>query len=438
MRVLSWCIINGVRLTLCLAKTLNQFYLCRARVNRQYTDVLNSNHKETPMFTSQRSKPLSTLVMTTLPLVAALAASFNASAAESYKLRQAPVGTFGGDIATPADKPGFFGTASLTQLTIEGIKGPDGGGLTKASPLNSTPLRLVDPRFVGTPLANVQATVGPGSVSLTQDQTQINIAAGYLTETTYANGRIALVANVPLIKQSRTLLLSYPDATFSPNIVPANNAAMVNNAVRTAASNASNTATGDAVGLGDTELSAVWVRHVDRIKVAAGVSVFVPTGKYDVARDVLTQANPGFGNFYTIRPGVAFTYNLNPNYSHQDWDAGVTIAGRFAYGFNTENKDSKYKSGNYIYAEGAVVKVMGDTAIGFNLFSTQQITDDSYSGTDLTKTINGRYKTMGGGPFFSYKIPGQDMGLNFQINRNFSGRNAIDVTSYQLRLIKAF
>jgi hypothetical protein len=81
---------------------------------------------------------------------------------------------------------------------------------------------------------------------------------------------------------------------------------------------------------------------------------------------------------------------------------------------------------------------MGDTAIGFNLFSTQQITDDSYSGTDPTKTINGRYKTMGGGPFFSYKIPGQDMGLNFQINRNFSGRNAIDVTSYQLRLIKAF
>lgn len=390
------------------------------------------------MFTSHRSKTISTLVMTTLPLVAALTASFNASAAESYKLRQAAISTFGGDIAAPADKPGFFGTASLTQLTIEGIKGPEGGGLTKASPLSSTPLRLVNAAFVGTPLANVQASVAPGSVSLTQEQTQINIAAGYLTETTYANGRIALVANVPLVKQSRTLLLSYPDATFSPNVVPANYAAMVNNAVRAAASNASNTATGDAAGLGDTELSAVWVRHVDRIKVAAGVSVFVPTGKYDVARDALTQANPGFGNFYTVRPGVAFTYNLNPNYSHQDWDAGVTIAGRFAYGFNTENKDSKYKSGNFIYAEGSVVKVMGDTALGFSLFSTQQITDDSYSGTDLTKTINGRYKTMGGGPFVSYKIPGQDVGFNFQINRNFSGRNAIDVTSYQLRLIKAF
>ena len=390
------------------------------------------------MFTSQRSKQISTLVLTTLPLVACLACSFNAHAAESYKLRQSPLGSFGGDIATPADSPGFFGTVSFTQLTVNGIKGPDGEGLTKPSPLSGVPLRLVNPAFVGTSLANVQASVGPGSVSLTQDQAQVNVAAGYLTETTYANGRIALVANIPFVQQKRTLLVSYPDATFSPNVVPANYAAMVNNAVKGAAATASNAATGDASGVGDTELSAVWIRHADRLKVAAGVSVFAPTGKYDVARDNLTQANPGFGNFYTIRPGVAFTYNLNPNYTHQDWDAGVTLAGRIAYGVNTVNKDSKYKSGNYIYSEGAIVKVAGDKAIGFNLFSTQQITDDTYSGTDTTKTINGRYRTMGGGPFVSFKFPGQDMGINFQVNRNFSGRNAIDVTSYQFRLIKGF
>jgi hypothetical protein len=398
------------------------------------------------MFTTQRSKPISTFVMTTLPLVAALAASFNASAAESYKLRQSPLGSFGGDIATPADKPGFFGTASLTQLTINGIKGADGGGLTKASPINNTPLQLVNPAFAGTGLANVLTTVDAGTVSLTQEQTQINIAGGYLTESTYGDGRFAFVANVPFVKQSRAVVFGFPDASFSPNLpalsmIPAGSTKtyrqQINEGIQSKFKTASDTATGDATGIGDTELSAVWVRHSERVKVAAGVSVFVPTGKYDVARDALTQTNPGSGNFYTVRPGVAFTYNLNPNYSHQDWDAGVTIAGRFAYGFNTENKDTKYKSGNFIYAEGAVVKVMGDTAIGFNLFSTQQITDDTYSGT-TPKDINGRYKTMGGGPFFSYKIPGQDMGLNFQINRNFSGRNAMDVTSYQLRLIKAF
>ena len=47
-------------------------------------------------------------------------------------------------------------------------------------------------------------------------------------------------------------------------------------------------------------------------------------------------------------------------------------------------------------------------------------------------------KNFASGPSFTYKLAGQDMGLNFQMNRNFSGRNSNGVTSYQLRLIKAF
>jgi hypothetical protein len=388
------------------------------------------------MFTSKKQKPLSALVLTTLPLVAVIATGFSAHAAESFKFRQSPLGSFGGDIATPADKPGFFGTASFTQLTINGIKGADGAELTKAG-ITDVPVGVLNSQLV--PYNAVKASVAPGQVKLTQDQTQLNIVAGYLTESTYADGRIALVANIPLITLSRNLSLNYPNATFAPSgVLPNAYATSINTALQTQASDASAAATGNASGLGDTELSAVWVRHTDRLKVAAGISVFAPTGKYDVVRDSKLQANPGFGNFYTIRPGVAVTYNLNPNYSHQDWDAGVTLAGRIAYGVNTENKDTKYKSGNYIYTEAAIVKVMGDSAFGYNLFSTQQVTNDSYSGTDTTKEINGRFKTMGGGPFLSFKFPGQDAGLNFQVNRNFGGRNAIDVTSYQVRLIKAF
>jgi len=102
------------------------------------------------------------------------------------------------------------------------------------------------------------------------------------------------------------------------------------------------------------------------------------------------------------------------------------------------NKDTNYKSGNFVYSEAAIVKVSGDFAFGMNVFSTQQVTDDTYSGTDATKSINGRYKTLGAGPFISYKIPGQNAGLNFQVNNNFQGKNAINMKSYQLRLIKAF
>jgi hypothetical protein len=286
-------------------------------------------------------------------------------------------------------------------------------------------------------------TIDDTKVSFKQDQTVVNIAVGYLTETKYAEGRIAFVANVPLVKQSRTTIFTPSNVRFSatqPQYASYQTtvSGLINPANASAATAASNTATGEAAGLGDTELSTVWVRHTGPLKVAAGISVFVPTGKYDVARDNAFQANPGFGNFYTIRPGVAFTYNLNPSQTGKDWDSGVTVAGRIAYGMNTENKDSHYKSGNFVYAEGAVVKVSGDWAGGLNLFSTQQVTDDTYSGTEASKVINGRFKSLGGGPFISYKIPGQDAGLNFQMNTNFQGRNAISAKSYQVRLIKAF
>jgi len=399
------------------------------------------------MFTDKRKKPLTASILTTLPLVAVLASSFNANAAENYKLRQTPLGSFGGDIATPADKPGFFGTASLTQLTIEGIKGPTGGILTMSSGKKDVRLDVLRPTlFTGTAIAGVLATVDDGTVSLKQDQTQINLAGGYLTESKYADGRIAFVANVPLTKQRRTALISFPDASFSPNHPalslkptgsPLTYRELINAGLKSQTQALSDTASDEAAGIGDTELSAVWVRHTDRLKVAAGVSVFVPTGKFNATRDANFQANPGFGDFYTIRPGVAFTYNLNPSHAHQDWDAGVTVAGRLAYGVNTRNKDTHYKSGNFVYSEAAIVKVAGDVAFGFNLSSTQQVTEDTYTGTPA-KAIIGRYRNMASGPFLSYKFPGQDMGINFQMNRNFSGRNAIDVTSYQLRLIKAF
>jgi len=379
-------------------------------------------------------------VIASLPFLAIMTCVLNAQAAENFKLRQSPVGSFGGDIATPADNPGFFGTASLTQITIEGIKGPTGEALTKSSGVTGVPLGILVTAFAPTPLNAIKVSVADGAVSLTQDQSQLNLAGGYLTESKYADGRIAFVANVPFVKQSRTVVLTLPNATFSPDSpsLSAANRGLINAGLQANAKAASDKATGDAEGMGDTELSAVWIRHTDRLKVAAGVSVFVPTGKYAVARDTALQANPGFGDFYTIRPGVAFTYNLNPSQAHQDWDAGVTVAGRVSYGMNRVNKDTQYKSGNFVYSEAAIVKVSGNWAAGMNVFSTQQVTDDTYSGTDATKIINGRYKTLGGGPFISYKIPGQDAGLNFQMNNNFQGRNAINVKSYQLRLIKAF
>jgi hypothetical protein len=372
------------------------------------------------------------LVLATLPGVCLLACSLSAQAAEGYKLRQAPVGAFGGEIAAPADNTGFFGTASLTQLQIYKLADANGNNV---APAPIAPIQL-------NPALPYKVAFPTGSLAFNQDQTQLNVVGGYLTESKYADGHVAFAINVPFIQQKRTFIVTQPAGTLTPAAtVPPLSPAIVGQltagtAQANAAVQAKILATGasqnlETSGVGDTELSTVWIRHVDRLKVAAGVSLFVPTGSYDKNRG----PNPGFGNFYTLRPGVAVTYNLNPKQSDESWDAGVTIAGRVSYGINSRNKDTDYRSGNFIYSEGGIVKVNGDWAYGVNVFNIQQISDDTGSGATLG---GNRYKTNGVGPFISFKLPGKDAGFNLQYSDNYGGRNAIVAKSLQLRFVKAW
>lgn len=380
------------------------------------------------MKTSPDHFKLALTLMQRVVLVAITASGVQALAAENYKLRQSPVGAFGGEIAAPADNPGLFGTAIATTLDIASVV--DGNGAEIKAP----PATKSIPGYAGATL-----TIPEGStINFHQTQTQLNLVGGYLTESTYANGRVALVVNIPLITISRSFTGTLGTGVVTPNVYagltgPANAGARAEWASKVSAQN------GDVSGLGDTEFSAVWIRHQDRMKVAAGVSLFMPTGDYDKARG----PNPGFGNFYTLRPGVAVTYNLNPNQKDDAWDSGVTVAGRISYGMNTTNKDTDYRSGNFIYTEVGAVKVSGNWAFGANLLSTQQVTDDTgpVVGTSCLGTVDGagcRYKTYGAGPFMAYKLPGKDAGFNLQYNANFGGSNAVVVKSWQMRFVKAW
>jgi hypothetical protein len=380
-----------------------------------------------------------TLLKTALCL-AFLSGSVGSFAGENYKLRQSPVGAFGGEIAAGADNPGLFGTASISMLDISSIVDGNGNGIKVPAATKTFPRGSI----LGTntlPVDHTLAIPEGGNINFHQTQTQVNLVGGYLTEDTYANGRIAFVVNVPLITISRSFSGELGTGSVTPAASPfalplttqGNAKAKSDWAAKVAAQN------GDVSGVGDTELSAVWIRHQDRLKVAAGVSLFLPTGVYDKARG----PNPGFGNFYTLRPGVAVTYNLNPNHTDASWDAGVTVAGRISYGMNSTNKDTDYRSGNFIYTEVGVVKVAGDWAFGANLLSTQQVTDDTSPvvGTSCLGSVDAagcRYKTYGVGPFAAYKLPGKDAGFNLQYNENFGGSNAVVVKSWQLRFVKAW
>jgi hypothetical protein len=353
----------------------------------------------------------------------------NATAVEGFKLRQSPIGAFGGEMAAGVDNPGLFGTASLTHVDISKVVDGNGNGIT-------LPAQTV-------PLAGAfRLNVAPGSIDFHQSQTQLNLVGGYLTESLYANGRLAFAVNVPVITMGRSFMGMQPLGTVSPIPVPgpiAAGAVVANNTVQARVAASSATQNVGVTGFGDTELSAVWVRHQDRLKVAAGVSLFVPTGAYDKNRG----PNPGSGNFYTVRPGVAVTYALNPNSSGSTWDAGVTLAGRLSYGVNSTNKDTDYRSGKFVYAEVGAVKVSGNWAFGTNLLAIQQVSNDTSPliGSTCLGTVDAagcRYKTYGVGPFVSYKLPGKDAGFNLQYSQNFGGRNALVAKSLQLRFVKAW
>lgn len=380
-----------------------------------------------------------TTVANAAACVALLAAVSSAQASEGYKSRQAPIGAFGGEIAAAADNPGLFGTAMATYIHIYKIADDSGNDVGVAA--RSVPLPTNSKAGLPVPDGTYVLNVPAGTIKFDQSQTQINLIGGYLTESTYADGRLAFAVNVPLISINRTFFASQPAGTASPTPTTALPPQILG--AITTITNASNYAVQQALiarntsenlnvsGFGDTELSAVWVRHENRLKVAAGVSLFVPTGAYDKTRG----PNPGFGNFYTVRPGVAITYSLNPNHMDTSWDSGVTVAARLSYGINSSNLETDYKSGDFVYTEAALSKVSGNWAIGANLLAIQQVTDDSGTGATLG---GNRYRNYGFGPFLSYKLPGKDAGFNVHLSRNFGSQNALVSESVQFRFIKAW
>jgi hypothetical protein len=377
--------------------------------------------------------------------MALVALASQASASEGSRTRQAPLGTFGGEIAAAADKPGFFGSMILTYAHITGVTDDTGNDATSATaPLGKNPIPSVIPLPTGAPSKGAvpdgtYKLTGIGPVNLLNNQKVATFVGGYMTEETFAGGHLVFALQGSYQQQDRTLdvpltfgVTPTPPAPLAPlvNAVAAQAQAQVTAqlAAKLATQNMSIT------GFGDTELSALWVRHQDRLKIAAGVSVFAPTGNYDANRGT----NIGFGNFYSVRPGVAVTYSLNPNHTSEDWDRGITVAGRVSYMINGTNSDTDYRTGNLLYTEAAIVKVMPGArlAFGTNIFHTHQMTDDSGSGLGTNPLV--RYQVSGIGPFLSFKLPDQNAGFNLNYTKNFAAHNAQYGSYLQLRFVKDF
>ena len=111
------------------------------------------------------------------------------------------------------------------------------------------------------------------------------------------------------------------------------------------------------------------------------------------------------------------------------------MGGRVTFGMNSVNQDTNYRSGNFLYLEGAVMKVWGQWGLGLNLSGTQQVTDDTGTGAPADGF---RYRNYAVGPFLAYKLPLKDAGINLSFSQNFGSRNAVVSQNLQLRFIKSW
>lgn len=114
-------------------------------------------------------------------------------------------------------------------------------------------------------------------------------------------------------------------------------------------------ATGDTTGLGDVELETAWLFSDSRLRLLAGGSLVLPTGKYSTA----PGPSIGVGNFCTLRTALQAACLITPQFA---------ISGKVTLGLNSPNTDNQLRSANWVGVESAVGYM---TPIGGQSFSDQ-------------------------------------------------------------------
>ncbi len=152
----------------------------------------------------------------------------------------------------------------------------------------------------------------------------------------------------------------------------------------------------DHTGLGDTTLSAMMYWNHENFHISLNNYLVTPTGDYD--EDDL--ANTGM-NYWTYEVDLAATY-FN---EEKGQDYSVVIG----YGYNTENNDTDYQSGDEIHLDYVLNQFFSEAfAVGVNGYFYKQIGADSGDGARL-----GSFKgeSAGIGPVISYikNISGKDV-----------------------------
>ncbi|MCX5832576.1 MAG: transporter [Deltaproteobacteria bacterium] len=176
-------------------------------------------------------------------------------------------------------------------------------------------------------------------------------------------------------------------------------------------------------GLGDIEFSGpILGWHFSKnMHLVGTVDFMAPTGQYDQ----YDESSIG-RNYWTIAPILDATYIS---------DGGFEISGKFQYFFNTENNDTKYKSGNEFLLDYLIGQHFGNWNVGLNGFYHRQITDDEVNGVTVG-TDGNRLQSISYGPAIQYNYKNMFFNAKYQWDSN--AKNTVEGNKLWLKFMYAF
>ena len=357
--------------------------------------------------------PSAVLAMLALPLAAV---SLHATAAENGLQRYSP-GVGGSDMTAPLS-PGWYFQAPLVAYHAHKIKGNDGKAATSATPVDAQ--------------GPIPAQPGLRSkVAIDADTYAILPRLTYLSARRVLGANVGFTAMLPVVNR-RANFTATPNfagtpyagaaAGFAPSVT-----AGINGRIDA-------TQDGDQTGLGDLEVSPLLHWEIgDHQAVTFAPTVVLPTGHYDVKRRV----NTGFGNFYTFRPSVQYSF------IGDGWDLGA----RAVFSFNTRNKDNGYYSGNMFNLDWqAMTFVSENWRMGLQGYFVRQLSRDTqnlsgFSATDRQtlgkEIIAGNKSSVNAiGPAVGWLMNGGEMMVEGKFLREFSARNRTEGQAFWLTVSK--
>ncbi|WP_269531876.1 transporter [Chitinimonas sp. BJYL2] len=317
---------------------------------------------------------LSAAVLLTLPL--------SAQATERNQLRALP-GLPGFDLTAPL-LPGMYFQTNYQHYSADKLNGDNG-----------------EPTVLPTPQPGVSARLD-GKVSADV----LALRGTWLSESTWGDGKLGLSMTVPLV---RTELRMKPTLIGGP-VLPAVSAAI---AAQAAA------ASGKRSGVGDVEIAPFVDFQSDESRTTLALAVVAPTGRYDSQRPV----NAGAGDFWTFRPVVTVA---------RVFENGWELGARTSYSINTENRDTDYRSGQYLHSDLSALYAVSDTLkAGLAGYIIYQTTDDKGPGA----AANGnRARAFGLGPTISWQAESGEWALESKFLKEFNTRNRPEGNTFWTRL----